>query len=225
MRLKTFINETALQTGDLKYITSRLEDKRKYFNAKQSLEQVCAVLDDIFKDEIQFFHHEHIDQGNDPDALSLGIAGARFSGGFVSFELNPNFFNAIKSQAAWAKFVHVLSDYFHHEMVHALQDQRMSPEQRSKEAKSYFKVLQSGKDTEYFKYPAELMAFAATAVLEFRRAKLSKEQIINTLKTLDQNAAKSSIFEEYRKLFAESDKKTWNKFLRYCMEYAEGVKE
>lgn len=226
MKFKTFINETALQTGELHYITSRLNDKRQYFRAKQTPEQIINVLEHLFNDEISFEWRDTIDTSTDPEAIALGITGARYAGGYVHFEINPNFFKAIKTEASWSKFVHILSDYFHHELVHALQDQRMTPEQRSKEAKSYFKVLSSGKDYEYFKFPAELMAFSWTVVREFMRSGLNKASIINILKNPDSpDASRSPIFMEYKKHFYKSDRRTWTKFLRYCSEYTNELKD
>lgn len=228
MRLKAFINEKALQTGELQYVHVRMEKAKEYLLGKshdKTVEQVCNILMHVFEDEILFNEDGGFMDSIDKESEDIGITSARFAGGYVSFDLNRNCLQALDNPSTYKRFTTILSDMFHHEMVHALQDQRMNDEQRSKEAKKYFKILQSGEDSKYYAYPAELMAFAMTAVREFKRNGLSKEQILNTIKSPDENAKKSFFFTEYMKHFASSDKKVWNKFLRYCSEYADGMKE
>ena len=227
MKFKQYIQEATLQTGELQYITVRMEKAKPYLFGKTSkltVEQICNILEHVFQEEVMFEEYDRLDS-IDKESENVGISRAQYGGGYVSFGLNENVKTAMMKQQTWDRFVVILSDMFHHEMVHALQDQRMSDEQRSKEAKQYFKVLQTGKDEAYFKYPAELMAFAWTAVRELKRNGLNKEQILATLKNPESNMKKSFFMTEYHKYFAGKDRATWNKFLTHMYNYAKELKE
>ena len=225
MKFAQYINEKVLLPPPDSYIDARLGKAKKYFNKNQTLEQVCDVLSDIFDNEIQFFPHGGALNSLDVDAENVGIQKAKSQSRCVIVDLNKNALVSLNNPGMYKKFIETLKRYFAHEMVHVIQNKKIPQENRAREMKAYMKMLSKDEPKEYHAHPSEMMAFALTSIYEFKDAGLSKEQIINTLKTLDKNTKKSLFFTEYKKFFAESDKKIWNKFLRYCSEYAAALEE
>lgn len=238
MRLHKYINEAAIRVNskDLKIISDTLKRKYKLFVKKknrtphdvfklmqQAAKEITKKLGDVN------FNFYTSDNPNRHGSASMGYPLHQLT---IYFDTDSTFDNwNMDDDFIFTGWLLEIMEYVEHEMVHIEQYRRIGKEKDPKKAIEILGKMRTKNDQSYdrttdayLNYSLEIMAHAKSADAEIFNAFDNPREVIEMLKSddgQDDISLESNSFNSYYEYIKDSYPKTWNKFIKYLMQYIE----
>lgn len=223
MKLKQIYNQlfernyTELQSKANFCVIEINKYKNRLLNQNLNNNEIEGELNDIcFDYDIQFEYKDgHADFS---EYSEVGINGARYytNGRLIVF-YDEMFYETFEDDHLFDRFLKMLKIVLIHEYTHQMQISNMKVEPKG--------TMGINGDYEYYSNVQEIMAHAHEAIQQLIDDGYSQNDIKDLLRSPENNDGpsyqESNAFFVYYQWFYDTDKKVWDKFLKYCYQYLE----